>query len=228
MADVRVSTARIVSMYASGIGAPQIAKQLGCSRDVVYKRLKVAGVKSRSLSEVQQLRSPISKVTKETVSDLYAEGHSQDAVAAMLGVSKGAMRRFMKRNGIPRRRASYSPYAESRYELVVDERALVYDYVHNEATQETVARKHGLSVRLAVRVLRRHGVPIRKRRPSTVDLERAEALREQGKTLQQIGDELGVSRAAVFRRLAKARVARLANTHDVSESVCSNSAASAA
>lgn len=161
------SNARLRAMYEDEKKAlREIVAITGLKMTTLRRRLKQAGAKMRGQSEAWRVASSRDRplLTRANIRRLYMDGErTMEQTAAELRVSIDTLRSYMDRMGIPRRRSSYSAYAESRYELVIDEAALVADYTVRFMPIARIARKHGISRITVTKRLVANGVTIRPR-----------------------------------------------------------------
>jgi predicted transcriptional regulator len=103
--------ARTVELYEAGLSTPEVARELGMAPTGVRRRLDHAGKPRRSRSEVGRLtglRHPhrMDAEVEACVVVLYELGVLTDEISRWLRVSRGAITRAVRRNGVPFRRQS--------------------------------------------------------------------------------------------------------------------------
>lgn len=176
---VRVSLARVRELYCEcGMGSVRLAKELGVCTATAQHFLRLAGVtpRSRSAAQIARAEAKRPRLIAARVRQLYTdEVRSLVETAALLGVKRDALVRFMRANGIARRRSNYSEYAESRYgRIELDEVELRDCYVVKRMTQAAMARRFGTSRWTIGKELRRLDlVEERRRNDSEVNCSKA-------------------------------------------------------
>lgn len=148
----------------------QIAARMDVSDATVVRWLRRFGIAARGKREAavvaDKVRNP--EIGQWTLRQLYMEdGLTVREVAVRLGVPKCRIEMLLKRHDIARRRSSYTKYAESRYEIVVDEDKVVADYEGKRMTIAALSRKYGMCDIWISKLLRRRGVIIRGRNQHT-------------------------------------------------------------
>lgn len=88
-----------VERYLAGESMKQIAESHGVSPIVIQRRVDEAGVK-RSNSEAQRLRHGTNAVDEAEAARLYVEGITEQAISIKFGVSRGAIRSILVRQGV--------------------------------------------------------------------------------------------------------------------------------
>jgi DNA-binding CsgD family transcriptional regulator len=79
-----------VSLYQQGLSQRQVAAELDCSTSVVGERLREAGIRTIQLN----------KANDAEIARRSAEGQSQYAIAAAVGMSRSGVRMALRRLGL--------------------------------------------------------------------------------------------------------------------------------
>lgn len=108
--------ARTVELYEAGLSTREVARELGMAPTGVRRRLDHAGRPRRSRSEVERrkgLTHPMrmDAEVERCVCVLYELGVLTDEISRWLGVSRGAITRAVRRNGLSFRRPVLSKEA---------------------------------------------------------------------------------------------------------------------
>jgi hypothetical protein len=143
---VAVDIPKLKELMATDLTVTEIAKQLGCSFDIVRARMRE--------HKLSRKRNPL-KVCRAGIHDLTQKG-AKSINGQCLACKREHARKRRNETGEPMR-------------------------------IDSLGRHH-------------HGVYIK------IDLERVKALRDQGKTLRQIGAEMGVAYGTLTKRTAKAGI----------------------
>lgn len=83
-------------------GACQIAEELGCGEERVYKALHAAGVTMHKNASYRPMPDPISPETADRMVSLYLDGMSAGRIATELGLSTYHVIRMVKARGVKR------------------------------------------------------------------------------------------------------------------------------
>ena len=133
-----IPTRVVVDLYKSGLSAPSIARQLGCSVQMVYVRLDASGVPRRRPNAGRA-----AKIDMDTAIASFHRGVSITQIARNQGCDRSTMRKWLKRWGCSRsaveaaviRHRSMTP--KERQENV----ASAHDAVRGTTKPEEVVRR---------------------------------------------------------------------------------------
>jgi transposase-like protein len=104
-----VDSAYIVALYLEGRTQVEVARQVGCTHQTVSVYVRQAGVvRPRPPRRPPPPPAPRPVVDSERIIELYRQGHSEEATAAIVGCSRKAVVRVLREAGIVPRRG-YMP-----------------------------------------------------------------------------------------------------------------------
>lgn len=147
-----------------GLSQLQIAERMDVRPSTVTRWFRRFGIAPRNKSEaaVRQWDRASPAIGREKLNQLYTvEGLTMGQVAERLGVPKCRIEMLMRRYNIPRRRSTYTPYAESRYEILVNEDEVVSDYEVKMLSVKALSRKYGMCDIWISKLLKRRGIKTR-------------------------------------------------------------------
>ena len=186
---------RMAELYAEGLTCQQIADMFGCVVSCVSTTLRKLGVKMRVIG----IRIP--KEKHPQIIQMYEAGQSCDTIAKEFGCSHANIHRILQIHDV-KMRPSTSPgkFSEDICRKIID----MYKQGHS---QDSIAARFGCGKKAIKRVLDEHKVERRRHnqfQPRFIaeDHQRMVAMYEQGKSLQEIAEDIGCTHHTV-RRLLK-------------------------
>jgi DNA-binding CsgD family transcriptional regulator len=202
--------ARVARLYQEGGTVQQLSKGFRLRAKNVLEILVAHNVAIRRQTRVIRAgeRADDAELIAQ-VAELY-KCHTLHQVANNLHMTVGAVRRLLDQAGIERRRGPRTRVlliTETR--RILNEEEVIRAYEEG-GTAEEVGRMLGIAHSTVRRVLKRHGIPGRRRGrkigpPSQRNLEIA-AIYQSGKTLQQTGAQFGVTRERVRQIIGRVGV----------------------
>jgi predicted transcriptional regulator len=196
-----------------GRSASQIGERIGASEQSVLRYLHRHGIEVRPVA-----RSSDGLLTPEYLHEQYVvQGRSLGDIGREHEVSGETVRKWLERYGIERRR----PAAASSISRELLERR----YVDEQRSIASIAEEFGVSPTTIAKHLDRWGVPRREAHHGSVPVTRDLLDREyvqRGRTMAEIGEELGVSSTTVRKYLDRFGIApRPKNSRPLLERVLS-------
>lgn len=174
-----------------------------------------AALHDRLSRDVVGAEASTTLTSDDQIAHMYAEGMSLRDIASALSVSKNYVDRALRKHGVDRRTkiaAGRTPQALMRAGRTdpKTEQRIVEMYQSGQPT-ETIAAAFGLAPSTVSEILVRHGIATRgmawRRTPLGTE-QKAVELYGQGKSLVEVGRELGLSHTAVRNILMRRDVLR--------------------
>lgn len=191
--------AEIVRCYTAGGSAPSVARQFGVELHHVYNALKRAGVERRTSSQSRTSWYNTPEQRAQVVR-AYVEGGSVHHLAKTLRCRTTVISEILASENVPlhpggRLHPRFSP---------AEEKTAAAEYQAGASLNDLAAR-YSVSTTTVANVMRRQGVRLRD--PGSVEFWTPEkidlmlSLRSSGMSERAIGERLGVTQAAINRRL---------------------------
>ena len=114
----------IGKLYNQGLSGSEIAKRLGCSKELIYKRYKEIELKVRNISERKTL-----KLNENKVKELYLNGLTQQAIAGKFNRSRGVIKRILEKLNIKRKSSKHN-------KEILNINKIIYYYKKNKSTSQ--------------------------------------------------------------------------------------------
>jgi transposase-like protein len=188
---------RIAELYVGGLTCQKIADMFGCASSRISIMLRKLGVKMRS-------QVPIIKIPKDKhpqIIELYEAGQSCKEIADDFGCKATCVYKILRKHDVKMRpKNSPGEYSKDIRQKMVD----LYKQGHK---LRSIAARFGCCVKTLASILDEYGIERRmtqyQPRYTEQDHQRMIAMYEQGKSLQEIADEIGCARKTIFHIFEK-------------------------